>query len=228
MVPVALCGCAADCTYKGLHYQTIKATSTRNSEAAAKYNRQGATALSKGKSEKAEKLFKKSLLKDVDFGPAHNNLGRIYFDQGKNYLAAWEFEYATTMMPGRSEPYNNLGMVMERVGKMEQAIEAYETANALRPNHPEIVGNLTRAWWTHDQKNERTRELMEQLVFIDTRPTWVAWAKEQLACGKLSANDIVPVSPLTGRFESTPTTPPATYPVPKLAPTVPDLFPYLP
>jgi hypothetical protein len=85
-------------------------------------------------------------------------------------------------------------MVMEKVGKMEQAIEAYETANMLCPNHPEVVGNLARAWWIQDKTNLRTRELLEHLVFVDTRPDWVSWAKEQIAVGKLSSGEVLPVS----------------------------------
>ena len=226
---VVVCGCVSDGTKKNkqINYETIKANPKRDPEAAAKLNRQGVDALSKGKFEKAEKLFKSALVKDVDYGPAHNNLGRLYFDQGKNYLAAWEFEYATKVMPRRGEPYNNLGMVMERVDKMEQAIDAYEMANMLCPNHPEIVGNLTRAWWTHDKTNLRTRDLLDQLVFVDCRSDWVAWAKEQIACGKLTANDVLsfpteqtPIAPPQSTPYSLPP-PPATYPAPRLAPPTP-------
>ncbi len=236
-------GCASDASKKGPNYETIKANPKRDPEAAAKLNEHGVTALAKGKFEKSEKLFKDALIKDVDYGPAHNNLGRLYFDQGKNYLAAWEFEYATKVMPKRGEPYNNLGMVMERVGKMEHAIEAYETANLMCPNHPEIVGNLARVYWCHDKDNLRTRELMEQLVFVDCRPDWVAWAKEQIACGKLASNEVVTYqsppqgTPMTEwnvtppppppRYETMPQrypAPPNTspqYPAPQLAPPAP-------
>jgi tetratricopeptide (TPR) repeat protein len=190
---LCVCGCASNRS-KALNYETIKANPKRDPDAAARLNRQGVEALSRGRTERAESLFKDALIKDVDYGPAHNNLGRLYFDQGKNYLAAWEFEYAVKVMPNRGEPFNNLGMVMERVGKMEQAIEAFETAYSLCPNNPEIVGNLARAWWSHDQDNPKTRELLEKLVFVDSRPDWVAWAKEQIACGRFSSGEILPVS----------------------------------
>ncbi|MDR1480176.1 MAG: hypothetical protein LBJ00_14670 [Planctomycetaceae bacterium] len=167
-------------------YETVTSNPRRDVEAATKQNKLGLEALSKGKVEKAEGYFKEALVKDVDFGPAHNNLGRLYFDQGKNYLAAWEFEYAIKVMPRRFEPYNNLGLVMERVGKLEQAIDAYENANILHPNRPEVVGNLLRAHWCFDKSSMRTRELLEQLVFIDSRPDWVSWSKEQIAIGKIS------------------------------------------
>jgi hypothetical protein len=31
-------------------------------------------------------------------GPAHNNLGIVYYRQKKYYLAAWEFQYAAKLM----------------------------------------------------------------------------------------------------------------------------------
>lgn len=212
-----VCGCASGTKSTTPKYETVSANPRRDPEAAKRLNKNGVDALAKGKYEKAEKLFKEALAKDVDFGPAHNNLGRLYFDQGKNYLAAWEFEYATKVMPKRGEPYNNLGMVMERVGKLEQAIEAYEMANLLCPNDPEITGNLARAWWCQDKSNLRTRELLEHLVFVDCRPNWVAWAKEQIACGKLASNEVLPVtydSKVTNSA-SAPTFPPSsTVPMP--------------
>jgi len=194
LILLVVCGCASNRT-KALNYETIKANPKRDPDAAARLNKQGLDALSRGRLERAENLFKDALIKDVDYGPAHNNLGRLYFDQGKNYLAAWEFEYAAKVMPNRGEPYNNLGMVMERVDKMEQAIEAYETAYSHCPNNPEVVGNLARAWWRHDKENPKTLELLEKLVFIDSRPEWVSWAKEQIACGKFDSGEALPTVP---------------------------------
>ena len=44
--------------------------------------------------EKAEKLLKQALTADIGYGPAHNNLGKVYYHRQNFYLAAWEFEYA--------------------------------------------------------------------------------------------------------------------------------------
>jgi hypothetical protein len=32
-------------------------------------------------------------------GPAHNNLGIVYYRQKKYYLAAWEFQHAARLYP---------------------------------------------------------------------------------------------------------------------------------
>jgi hypothetical protein len=107
---------------------------------------------------------------------------------------------------------------MERVGKLEQAVDAYEMANILCPNHPEVVGNLARVHWCQDKSNMRTRDLLEQLIFIDTRPDWVSWAKEQIACGKIS-NEILPVS-FISKPSTIPSNPlPVSIPVPVLPPS---------
>ena len=47
----------------------------------------------------AEAALKAALTADVMFGPAHNNLGKVYFHKGELYLAAREFDYAMKLMP---------------------------------------------------------------------------------------------------------------------------------
>jgi tetratricopeptide (TPR) repeat protein len=125
--------------------------------------------------------LQKALVADVNYGPAHNNLGQLYFLQRKFYLAAWEFESATKLMPECPEPQNNLGLVFEEVGKFDEAINCYRTALSLQSNNPEIIGNLARTLVRQEQFDEETRGLLEGLVSMDTRPEWVAWAREQLA-----------------------------------------------
>ena len=93
----------------------------------------------------AEQCLHQSLLADVSFGPAHNTLGKLYFDQKKFYLAAWEFEYAMKTMPNRAEPVNNLGLVYEMVEQTDEAVVHYQKAVDLEPGNPQYVGNLIRA-----------------------------------------------------------------------------------
>jgi hypothetical protein len=42
----------------------------------------------------AERLLRQALTADLFFGPAHNNLGVLYIEEGKLYEAASEFEWA--------------------------------------------------------------------------------------------------------------------------------------
>ena len=113
-------------------------------------------------------------------GPAHNNLGKVYFRQGKMYLAAWEFQYAMKLMPNQPEPPNNLGLVFEAAGKLDDAAESYGKAVAREPDNIDALGNLARAPRRGD-KDAEVRDLLNELVLKDTRPEWVAWARDRLA-----------------------------------------------
>lgn len=128
----------------------------------------------------AEQIVQEALRSDVDFGPAHNTLGRIYFQTNRYYLAAWEFEYAMRLMPERIEPLNNLGMVFEAVGQYDQAVSYYEQAMAVSPDTPQILGNLIRTRLARGDKPFELKREIEHLILIDDRPQWVQWAKIQL------------------------------------------------
>jgi Flp pilus assembly protein TadD len=129
----------------------------------------------------AEIALKAALEADIMCGPAHNNLGKVYYRQGKLYLAAWEFQYAMKLMPNQSEPPNNLGLVFESVGKFDEATDSYEKAVALGPENVEALGNLARARIRRGDHQGDVAALLEKLVLRDTRPTWAAWERKTLA-----------------------------------------------
>jgi len=177
----AISGCTSLWHHKTLDYRTVSTDPNHDSEKAKKENEKALKYLESGKPDKAERAFQQSLIADVSYGPAHNNLGKLYYNQANYYLAAWEFEYAIKLMPERVEPRNNLGLVYEKVGKFGEAIETYGEAHMLQPNNPEVLGNLVRARLRRGDPYADVHPLLTDLVVIDTRPDWVAWAKEQIA-----------------------------------------------
>ncbi len=128
----------------------------------------------------AEAHLQKALVADVTFGPAHNTLGTIYMRQRKFYVAAWEFEYAAKLMPDRYEPLYNLGQVYESADKLDNAIVYYEQALGLSPRNPRILGNVARAQLKSGKAFEEVRPLLQELVFLDARPEWIEWARDEL------------------------------------------------
>jgi Tfp pilus assembly protein PilF len=162
-------------------YRTLARDPSRDTQAAREHNARGAELLEKGHPEPAEEELKEALAADLFFGPAHNNLGIAYFRQKKHYLAAWEFQYAAKLMPSKAEPRNNLGMVFEAVERLEDAANWYEKALALEPGEVEIAANLARIYVRHDRKDEKTRQLLQDIVMKDSRPQWIEWARERLA-----------------------------------------------
>ncbi len=161
-------------------YQTLKAEPHRDTKGASKWNGIGLRAHSKGKLARAEEAFQKALIQDVSFGPAHNNLGRLYFERGDYYLAAWEFEYARKLMPGNPDPVNNLGLVYEAADRLGAAIELYEEAREIAQDDPEYLANLTRAKLKRGDAAPEVAQLLEEVVWRDGRPDWKEWAEELL------------------------------------------------
>jgi tetratricopeptide (TPR) repeat protein len=196
---IALSGCTSFLRDAKLDYRTVQADPNHDTEAAKGFNEKALKLIAKGNQDKAEQMFQKALIADVSYGPAHNNLGHMYFCQEKYYLAAWEFEYAIKLMPEHPEPYNNLGLVYEAVGKFNEAVEAYESAHKLQPSNPEVIGNLARACIRRGDPVAKVRPLLNDLVFYDTRPVWVAWAKEQLAFSSVQTQqpsiEVIPAPP---------------------------------
>jgi len=155
----------------------IIANGQRDTERARREHERAFQLIRDGKYDEAEKACKRALRADIMFGAAHNNLGLVYYHQGKLYAAAWEFQNAIKLMPYQSEPRNNLGLVFERAGKIDDAAEAYGKAREIQPDNPEYLGNLARATVRMGERDDEARRLLEEVVLKDDRPDWRDWAK---------------------------------------------------
>lgn len=170
---------------KKTNYETVVGTPNRDTDLAIKKTRRAEHHMEKGYVEKAEQALQEALVADVSYGPAHNNLGKIFFGQRKLYLAAWEFEYAIRTMPDVPEPHNNLGLVYEEVGKHNEAITYYTIAYEFEPTNPEYIGNLVRARLRIDDRDPLAKPMLEELLMHEQRPHWIRWARELIGLGKL-------------------------------------------
>ncbi len=179
-------GCARFRTNPQASYQTIKASPTRNTKVARRKHHRALAALDVGDTAVAMQLLNESLLADKDFGPAHNTLGKLYYDQRKFYLAAWEFEYASELMPSRAEPLNNIGLVMESVGRLDDAIAYYQQAFELDSENAQYLGNLLRAKIRSGTDPSMITEELKMLILLDPRPQWSDWAKSLLVKSEIN------------------------------------------
>lgn len=162
-------------------YETIGNVPVAQAEQAKKLNSDALKAARKGDWEKAEQLLKEALESEVNYAPAHNNLGQIYLRRHQLYLAAWEFEFAINLMPDRVEPYINLGLVYETAGQLDKAAEAYESALERAPDSRDALSCCARVAVKQDHDPGRATWLLEQVVMHDDRADWLGWAKELLA-----------------------------------------------
>ncbi|MEM9417628.1 MAG: tetratricopeptide repeat protein [Planctomycetota bacterium] len=130
--------------------------------------------------DQAEKLFLQAIEADPTHGPAHNNLGKIYFQQDRLQDAAVSFQSAIEFMPFRPEPANNLGLVLEIGLRLDDAIKQYEAAITLDPDDPDYLTNLVRARIKRGDDDARLRQQLWQIADNDKREVWVEWARQQI------------------------------------------------
>ncbi len=181
VLAAAGCGGMTAGSGPGGAYRTVRADPGRNTEAAAKRNQEGLRHLEEGDLEAARKAFERALTDDVKFGPAHNNLGKVFFKQQNWYKAAWEFQYAADLLPTFPQPRNNLGLVLEEAGRLNEAVEAYRAAVALDPKTVAYRANLARALVKRGDRTPELREMLVAVVARETRPAWHDWARLELA-----------------------------------------------
>jgi Tfp pilus assembly protein PilF len=233
-------GCGALRETKTAHYETVQADGQHDTQTAevehAKaidylYGRKCCGACDVCK---AEEHLQKSLVADVTYGPAHNTLGMLYLKQRRLYLAAWEFEYANKLMPERFEPLYNLALVYESADKLDRAIEYASMAFSLSPRNSDVLETLIRTRLRNGDPIEEVRPLMKEVLFYETRPAWVCWAKEQLSrapedSGRKapfpppSPGEVPPPEPLLKHRSQTPLPQDAPTEPPKVAqPVLPD------
>ena len=173
-------GCSRFAHHAPTTYVTIVGDGNRDPDKARALCDRAGEFFEAGRIAKAEAALQDALIADVSYAPAHNNLGRIYFDQGKLYLAAWEFEYARRLLPESAEVNNNLGLVYEAAGQLDQAIDCYRAAVSMDSGNIEYKGNLARTLIRAGKEFDQAAALLKDIVLHDSRPAWVQWARQQL------------------------------------------------
>ncbi|MFO0859141.1 MAG: tetratricopeptide repeat protein [Phycisphaerales bacterium] len=129
---------------------------------------------------KAEELLRQSLAADLYFGPAHNNLGVLYLQQGKLYEAAGEFEWARRLLPGHPDPRVNLAMTLESAGRGDEAIATYRTALEVYPEYVAAMQGLARLQLKSGKADDRTALLLKEIALRGETLEWRDWAREEL------------------------------------------------
>lgn len=129
---------------------------------------------------KAEQLLTDALSADLYHGPAHNNLGVVYLNQGKLYEAANEFEWARKLMPGLPDPRVNLGHTLELAGRVDEALSTYETALEVQEGFIPAIQALARCQLLHNKTTPDTGSMLREIALRGDSPRWRSWAHERL------------------------------------------------
>ncbi len=197
---VGIFGCAS---FNDQHASLIRIKSSRNPAKAQRLTLAAVAALENGKPEYASEKLLSAISADPRYGPAHNNLGLLQFDDGKLYEAVLSFERARELMPADPAVYYNLGLALEKAGRKKQALELYWQAVEIDPTEPHFLGNLVRLRRRLGDSDLDVVAQLQDLMLIETRPDWRDWASEQLELALNPNLDRGPETPDFGNGEST-------------------------
>ena len=197
---VGMVGCAA---FNDQQDSLIRIESSRNPAKAQRLTLAGVNALEAGKPEYAAEKLLSAIRADPQYGPAHNNLGLLQFDDGKLYPAVLSFERARELMPSDPAVYYNLGLALEKAGRKNRALELYWQAVELDPTEPHFLGNLVRLRRRLGENGPDVVAQLQDLMLIETRPDWRNWASEQLEVTLNPNLDRGPDTPEFGGSDST-------------------------
>jgi tetratricopeptide (TPR) repeat protein len=128
----------------------------------------------------AEMLLRQALSADLYHGPAHNNLGVLYLEQGQLYQAANEFEWARKLMPGHPDPRLNLALTLERAGRVDEALDAYAAALEVYPGHVGALQGQTRLQLREGRADAGTDEALREIALRGEDERWREWARGRL------------------------------------------------
>lgn len=157
------------------------AEGSRDTTAAEKLNREAADLIETAPAD-AEVLLREALTKDVFYGPAHNNLGVVFMNQGKLYEAANEFEWARKLLPDSPDPRVNLALTMERAGRTEDAFRSYLAALEVAPECVAAMQGASAIAVSDHRDHERLGRWLGDVALRGESSEWRSWAiKAQFA-----------------------------------------------
>jgi len=222
--PAVLAGCHS---LRRGNEAIVRVESKRDTPRATRLTLTGIRALHKHEIDRAANLFRKAVAADYAYGPAHNNLGLMHYEQGNLYQAVVAFEQARRWMPDDPAVLYNLGLALESAGRTDEALQLYGQANTLDPVNPNYLGNLVRLRMRLGERDDLLRGQLQELVLIETRPDWRRWADRQLA---LTINEVLDRGPATPDLQAAVRTPgrPRTVDPNQLRDKIIDLTPVVP
>jgi tetratricopeptide (TPR) repeat protein len=111
-----------------------------------------------------ESLWKITLATNPSAALAHNNLGNIYWSQGKKTDALAEFEEAYRLDPNFAEAINNIAAAFFGMGKFDQAAAEYRKAMQINPDYPEThydLGGALEELGRRDESIDQYRQAIQ-------------------------------------------------------------------
>src|SRR5260370_23493239 len=131
--------------------------------------------------EKAAALYQKMPGQRFNCAVTLNNLGLVYYRQGRLDDALTRIDLAIATWPRTADSYVSRGIVLEAKGKLDDAIEAYRRAVALAPRSADALTELGAALQKKGQLDEAVSVLQRAVLAKPFNPDVFATLGNALA-----------------------------------------------
>ena len=136
--------------------------------------------------ENSRTLWTHVLQVEPDSPIARNNMGNVWFQQGRFDDAIEQYQRSITLKPHYSEAHNNLGVALSRRGKFDDAIAEYQRALVASPLNDEAHDN----WGVALAAQGRAVDAIEQYrqaiaINPDNADAQVNWGNALLLLGNI-------------------------------------------
>ncbi|MBI3409948.1 MAG: tetratricopeptide repeat protein [Planctomycetes bacterium] len=108
-------------------------------------NQRGIAEAREGRWDGAAEWFRKAIEFMPEAPAAHNNLGNVYFFQGKLAEAVTCYRRSLQLLPDDPHTLNNLGNTLRQLDQLDEAISCGRQAIALQPSYAQAYSNLSIA-----------------------------------------------------------------------------------
>jgi len=98
---------------------------------------------------------------------AHSNLGAMYYLEGKNEAASYEYNTALSLNPQEEMTHNNLGLIFMHDGNWQQAEQNFLLEIAINPSYADAYYNFGLLRYRQGRSKE-ARSLMEKTLQINS------------------------------------------------------------
>jgi tetratricopeptide (TPR) repeat protein len=112
-----------------------------------------------------ETLWQTTLRRNPNCWLALNNLGNIFYRQGRTDEAISYYQKALELKPDYAKAHDNLGNALQQKGKVDEAIAHYQKALQIKPDYAEAHMNLGSAFLQLGRVDEAIAQYQMALEF---------------------------------------------------------------
>ncbi len=129
-------------------------------------------------------LLEKAVQKDPFFGPAHNNLGIILYQQNELHHAAEHFNKAASLLSQNPAPLTNLAILHAKLCRWDAALKHAQKAYHRDPHNTHTLKILALAMSRNSPEFVEFDQILDKLLAKNITNKWRKWAVNQKILNK--------------------------------------------